>query len=497
MSGTTELRGELSIVGASGDLAKKKTFPSLLRLFERDALPNNTSIFGYARTKMEQNEFHERISPNLKGSSEDSKKKFLDICSYVPGAYDEAEAFQNLTKQIEKVEKERGGDSHNRIFYLALPPNVFASVSAQLKENCYSKSGVNRIVIEKPFGKDLDSCQELIDGMKKLWSEHDTFRIDHYLGKEMVKNILPFRFSNPAVDLSLNKDHVESVEIAFKEPFGTEGRGGYFDEFGIIRDIQQNHLCQVFCLLAMETPQSFSAEDIRDQKVKLLKATKPISTDEVLLGQYTAANDKPGYKDDDTVPKDSNTPTFAALVLHVDNERWKGVPFIIKAGKALDEGSVDIRVQYKPAKNAMVDNAKRNELVIRIQPDEAIYMKCNTKAPGNNSISVPVELDLTYSSRFEDAYIPEAYEALILDCIQGKHSNFVRDDELLASWSIFTPLLHAIDQGKVPCSTYAYGSRGPEKLDEFLNKYQYHYDNQYEWPKTNIAKYVEKVEKHQ
>lgn len=465
----------------------------MIRLFERDLLPENTTIFGYARTKMDQKEFHDRIAPNLKTQKEDTKQKFLDICRYVPGAYDEAEAFQNLNKEIEEVEKKRGGDGCNRIFYLALPPNVFASVSEQLKKNCYAESGVNRVVIEKPFGKDLESCQELIDGMKKLWSEKETFRIDHYLGKEMVKNILPFRFSNPLVDMSLNNKTVANVQITFKEKFGTEGRGGYFDEFGIIRDIQQNHLCQVFCLLAMDTPKSFDAEAIRDQKVKLLKETKPISTDEVLLGQYTAANGKPGYKDDDTVPKDSNTPTFAAMVLHIDNDRWRGVPFIIKAGKALDEGKVDIRVQYKEPEQQMVAEVARNELVLRVQPDEAIYVKSNTKLPGQDSASVPAELDLTYSKRFKNMYIPEAYEALILDCIQGRHSNFVRDDELLASWAIFTPLLHAIDEGKVPYTTYPYGSRGPEKLDEFVAKFGYQYDKNYVWPETDVAKYADKI----
>lgn len=489
------------MLGASGDLAKKKvrrnpnpqTFPALLRLYERELLPQNTTIFGYARTKMEQKEFHERIEPNLKASSDDVKQKFLETCKYIPGAYDEDAAFQNLAKEIEQAEKERNNAKQNRIFYLALPPNVFASVSAQLKRNCYSNNGVNRVVVEKPFGKDTESCQKLIDEMKQLWSEQETFRIDHYLGKEMVKNILPFRFSNPVMDLSLNNKVVDNVQITFKEPFGTEGRGGYFDEFGIIRDIQQNHLCQVFCLLAMDEPEDFSAEAIRDQKVKLLKQTKPISTDEVLLGQYTAANGKPGYKDDETVPKDSNTPTFAAVVLHVDNERWKGVPFIIKAGKALDEGKVDIRVQFKEPEKKMVSEVARNELVFRVQPDEAIYFKSNTKLPGHNNISVPVELDLTSSKRFKDSYIPEAYEALILDCIQGKHSNFVRDDELLASWEIFTPLLHGIDSGKVPCTTYEYGSRGPAKLDEFIAKFGFKYDENYVWPVTNVADYAAKV----
>ncbi|WFD08523.1 hypothetical protein MVES1_003899 [Malassezia vespertilionis] len=458
----------------------------MMRLFLRNCLPKDLQIFGYARSKMTQEEFHERLSPFLPGTSEE-KEGFLKICKYIVGSYDEDAAFQGLTKEIEAHETKNGGEDRNRLFYMALPPNVFTKVSAHLKKNCYSTNGTNRIVVEKPFGKDLDSCKEMIAAMKEIWTEQETFRIDHYLGKEMIKNIINFRFSNPTISESMSNKTVDNVQITFKEPFGTEGRGGYFDEFGIIRDIEQNHLCQVFCLMAMEEPKHFTAEAIRDAKVNVLKQTKTISTDDVLIGQYSAANGKPGYKDDDTVPKDSVTPTFAALVLHVDNERWKGVPFILKAGKALDEGKVDVRVQYKSPTSEHFKDDDRNELVIRIQPKEAIYLKSNVKIPGQNNGTVPVELDLTYSNRFTNDYIPEAYESLIYDCLRGDHANFVRDDELFASWSIFTPVLHAIDAGKVPVKPYAYGSHGPAELEEFIAKYGYKRMSNYEWSKTNVG----------
>ena len=221
-----------------------QTFPALFNLFKLDLLPKQLTIIGYARTKMDEATFHGKISEHLKGtdSSEgkSAKEAFLKVCSYIPGAYDEDAAFQNLNKEMEKIEGSRKGTEAHRLFYMALPPNVFTVVAKGLKKNCYSTAGSNRIVIEKPFGKDLESCREMMGQLKDLWKEEETFRIDHYLGKEMVKNLLMLRFGNPLIDATLNNKLVDNVQITFKEPFGTEGRGGYFDEFGIIRDIQQN-----------------------------------------------------------------------------------------------------------------------------------------------------------------------------------------------------------------------------------------------------------------
>lgn len=221
-----------------------QTYPALFNLYKLKLLPKSTSIIGYARTKMDLDTFHGKIGEHFKGADNEdgkkAKKGFLDICTYVPGAYDEDKAFQNLNSEMEKLESKQGKPDPNRLFYMALPPNVFTVVAAGLKKNCYSEKGHNRIVIEKPFGKDLESSREMMGKLKGLWKEEETFRIDHYLGKEMVKNLLVMRFGNPLIDASLNKDLVDNVQITFKEPFGTEGRGGYFDEFGIVRDIQQN-----------------------------------------------------------------------------------------------------------------------------------------------------------------------------------------------------------------------------------------------------------------
>ncbi|OXG83650.1 glucose-6-phosphate dehydrogenase [Cryptococcus neoformans D17-1] len=474
------------VLGASGDLAKKKTFPALFALFTQGLLPKDVHIVGYARTKMDKDEFHKRQVQYIKGDQE-KIKQFQELSSYVSGPYDQDAGYKELLKHVEELEG--GRETRNRIFYMALPPSVFTTVAKGLKKNCYSSQGTNRIIIEKPFGKDLESCRQMMSDLKSEWAENETYRIDHYLGKEMVKNLLVLRFGNVFLDASFNKNFVSNVQITFKEPFGTEGRGGYFDEFGIVRDVCQNHLMQALSILAMERPVSFSAEDIRDEKVKVLRCIPAIDRKDVLFGQYVAAGDKPGYLEDDTVPKDSICPTFAAMTLWINNPRWEGVPFIMKAGKALNEAKVEIRVQYKDATQGIFTDIPRDELVMRIQPDEAVYLKMNNKLPGFHTRAVPVELDLTYKKRFTDANIPQAYEALILDALKGDHSNFVRDDELDVAWKIFTPILHWIDSKDAPKpEPYPYGSRGPKQIDDFTAKYGFKRSPQnYSWPKTSAS----------
>ncbi|KAL8281481.1 hypothetical protein RQP46_006165 [Phenoliferia psychrophenolica] len=485
------------VLGASGDLAKKKTFPALFGLYNNGFLPKGINIVGYARTKMDEAEFHKRAASYIKAPIPAMKKKleeFLKICTYVSGQYDDDESFQGLETELVRIEKEYvdQNEPKNRVFYMALPPSVFTVVATHLKHNNYSEGAINRIIVEKPFGKDLESSREMQVGLAKCWKEDEIYRIDHYLGKEMVKNLLVLRFANVMLDASFNKSLISNVQITFKEPFGTEGRGGYFDEFGIIRDVMQNHLLQVLSILTMERPVSFSSEDIRDEKVKVLRYIPPIKPEEVLLGQYVATEtkdgSKPGYLDDDTVPKDSICPTFATCVMHINSPRWEGVPFILKAGKALNEQKTEIRIQYKDVTQGIFKEITRNELVIRVQPGEAVYLKMNSKAPGLHMRTVPTEMDLTYKRRFSDLKIPEAYEALILDAFKGDHSNFVRADELDIAWSIFTPLLHHIDNTKPKPKPYDYGSRGPAELDQFMadNAGYKRSDKPYTWPSTSV-----------
>ncbi|CAM6097982.1 unnamed protein product [Calypogeia fissa] len=474
--------GTLSVIvlGASGDLAKKKTFPALFNLFKQGFLPSDqVRVLGYARTELTNEDLRKRLRGYLKASDPSVLEAFLKLVTYTAGGYDSTEGFQKLEKEIVQHEEtlHAGGASNQRLFYLALPPSVYPQVSTMIRQNNMTQQGWTRVIVEKPFGKDLESSEELSKQLGALFTEEQLYRIDHYLGKEIVQNLLVMRFANRVFMPMWNRDNIDNIQIVFKEDFGTEGRGGYFDQYGIVRDIIQNHLLQVFSLIAMEKPLSLSPEHVRDEKVKLLRAVKPIDEEDVVLGQYQ------GYRDDAGVPKDSNTPTFAQLVLNVNNERWDGVPFIIKAGKAMDSKKVEIRIQFKDVPGDIFKCKKqgRNEFVMRLQPSEAMYMKLTVKKPGLDMAATQSELDLSYGQRYQDIVIPEAYERLLLDTIRGDQQHFVRRDELYEAWKIFTPLLHRIDQGFLKSVEYAQGSRGPKEADDVLNKHGYVRTQGYIW----------------
>ncbi|KAF9584474.1 Glucose-6-phosphate 1-dehydrogenase [Lunasporangiospora selenospora] len=479
------------VLGASGDLAKKKTFPALFGLFKNRYLSRNTRIIGYARTKMDQTSFEGHVSKFIKVKNEEDKaalSRFLSVCSYQSGQYDHDGDFQELEKHIERVEKISG--AKERLFYMALPPSVFIPVAACLKKNNYRQDVVTRLIVEKPFGMDLDSSRKLAKELGALFKEEEIYRIDHYLGKEMVKNLMILRFANVIFGSVWNRHSIDNIQITFKEKIGTQGRGGYFDEFGIIRDVMQNHLLQILTLVAMEPPVTLSSEDVRDEKVKVLRFIPPIAKEDILLGQYTKSEDgkEPGYLDDSTVPRGSKTPTYAAATLFIHNERWAGVPFVLKCGKALDQQKTEIRIQFKDVPGSIFTNLSRNEIVIRVQPGEALYVKMMNKEPGLGMKTIISDLDLSYSSRFNSSVIPEAYESLILDALNGDQSNFVRDDELDAAWKIFTPILKTIDEGEIDPIPYALGSRGPEGVSEFVAKYGYTREQQqYVWPQHSEA----------
>ncbi|KAF3323412.1 glucose-6-phosphate 1-dehydrogenase [Carex littledalei] len=474
----------ITVVGASGDLAKKKIFPALFALFYEDYLPKHFTVFGYARSKLTDEELRDTIGQTLtcrvnkRENCGDKMEQFLKRCFYHSGQYGSEVDFCKLDEKLKEKEE---GKIPNRLFYLSIPPNIFVDVVRGASRSASSPNGWTRFIVEKPFGRDSESSSELTRCLKMYLAEDQIFRIDHYLGKELVENLSVLRFSNLVFEPLWSRNYIRNVQLIFSEDFGTEGRGGYFDHYGIIRDIMQNHLLQILALFAMETPVSLDAEDIRNEKVKVLRSMRVLKLDDVVVGQYKGhtkgGKSYPAYTDDPTVPKGSVTPTFAAAALFIDNARWDGVPFLMKAGKALYRRGAEIRVQfrhvpgnlYKGKFGTDLDKAT-NELVIRVQPDEAIYLKINNKIPGLGMRLDSSNLNLHYSERYSRE-IPDAYERLLLDAIEGERRLFIRSDELDAAWAIFSPLLRELEEKRVAPELYPYGSRGPVGAHYLAAKY--------------------------
>ncbi|XP_067579001.1 glucose-6-phosphate 1-dehydrogenase isoform X4 [Pseudorca crassidens] len=418
------------IMGASGDLAKKKIYPTIWWLFRDGLLPEDTYIVGYARSRLTVADIRKQSEPFFKAAPEEKPKleEFFARNSYVAGQYNDAASYERLNSHMNALHQ---GPQANRLFYLALPPTVYEAVTKNIHETCMSQTGWNRIIVEKPFGRDLESSNRLSNHIASLFREDQIYRIDHYLGKEMVQNLMVLRFANRIFGPIWNRDNIACVILTFKEPFGTEGRGGYFDEFGIIRDVMQNHLLQMLCLVAMEKPASTHSDDVRDEKAGL-------------------------------VPP--------------------GVPFILRCGKALNERKAEVRLQFcDVAGDIFRQQCKRNELVIRVQPNEAVYTKMMTKKPGMFFNPEESELDLTYGNRYKNVKLPDAYERLILDVFCGSQMHFVRSDELREAWRIFTPLLHQIELEKAQPIPYVYGSRGPVEADELMKRVGFQYEGTYKW----------------
>ena len=472
------------VVGASGDLASRKIFPALFALYCQELLPKDFHVFGLARSELSDADFRTRITEHLTcryspgASCAQRMEEFLARCCYVQGSYGSRDSFLDLYEAMRSAE---GGRPANRFYYLAIPPSVFMDVAHAIGDaglvSCGHSGPWSRVVIEKPFGRDRQTSDELSDALSQVFTEDQTYRIDHYLGKEVIQNLLVLRFANVVFEPLWNHEFIESVHILWKEDLSLEGRGGYFDQYGIVRDVIQNHLFQIMALVAMEAPQRLDPTHIANEKVKTLQHVAVLRREDVVWGQYTAGEWKgreyAAYVDDEGVPSESITPTYAAVRLQIDTPRWQGVPFFISAGKGLDARVTEIRVRFR----AMPDNVfcelgscpLPNELVIRVQPEEAIYLSITNKVPGMGMTLQPTNLDLQYKKAFS-ALIPDAYESLLLDVIEGDRSLFIQRGELQAAWDIVTPVLHEMEREKIVPESYEFGSRGPKSARQWIHE---------------------------
>ncbi len=480
-----ETSGDMSciVVGASGHLALRKVFPALFALYCQGYLPKGFNLFGFARSKLNEAEFRDRIAEYLTcryapdESCARKMEEFLARCHYVRGEYASSDSFLDLFIKMREVE---GGRPTNRFYYLAIPPSIFLDVAQSIGDaglvSCGTNEPWSRVVIEKPFGRDRQSSDVLTEAMSKVFVERQIFRIDHYLGKEVIQNLLVLRFANAVFQPLWNRDFIRNVRILWKEDLGLEGRGGYFDQYGIIRDVMQNHLLQILALIAMEPPARLEAKNIAKGKVNVLRGVPPVSLDNLVIGQYTESvaggRQQPAYLEDETIADSSITPTYAAARLSIDNPRWQGVPFLIEAGKGLDARMTEIRIQFREVPGNMFCQPEHcpeaNELVVRVQPDEAIHLSITGKVPGMGMTLQSTSLDMLYRSAFSQQ-IPDAYESLLLDAIRGDKSLFIRSDELQAAWDVFTPVLHEIEARKLVPEPYPFGSTGPAAAESLLS----------------------------
>lgn len=462
------------IIGASGDLAARKIYPALFALDCRGLLPERTRIFGFARTAFRENDFKVHISRNLTcryvpdDSCPEHISEFLARCHYVAGSYDSRESYLDLYARI----REAGDPDADTLFYLAIPPLLFPSVAGAVAGAGLVRCGTNapwsRVVVEKPFGRDRKSSDDLMRQLSHVFTEQQTYRIDHYLGKEVIQNLMVLRFANLVFEPLWNRSFIRSVHIEWKENPGIGDRGGYFDNYGIIRDVVQNHMMQILALVAMEKPLSADAPHIADEKVRVLRGVRPVSLEDVALGQYGAPGGPqegaPAYRAEKGVPPDSATPTYAAALLRLDCARWAGVPFLITAGKGTDENVNRVVIRFHDAPGGLFGDLRAglgaNSLVIRVQPDEAIVLNVVNKAPGLRMALAESELNLRYQQAFRQE-IPDAYERLLLDVVEGDKSLFIRADELAAAWDVFTPLLQKIEQERIEPEPYERGTAGP------------------------------------
>jgi glucose-6-phosphate 1-dehydrogenase len=479
------------IFGASGDLTRRKLLPALYNLGLSRLLPAGMSIVGFALTELAEDEFRRNMHDAV---AEFSRRKpidealWADFASrlyYVSGKFEDPANFTRLREKLEQIDR-TNGTRGNRIYYLAIPPSAFSGVIDNLaKAGLVASPGdparYTRIICEKPFGRDLASAELLNSTLHRVFDERQIFRIDHYLGKETVQNIVAMRFGNAIFEPLWNRNHIDHVQVTVAEDIGVEGRGRFYEEAGVTRDIVQNHLLQLLMIAAMEPPVAFTPDEVRDEKVKVLRALKPIRGQDVaaltVRGQYGPGNfaghPVPGYRQEPNVSPTSAVETFVAMRLEIDNWRFAGVPIYLRAGKRLTKRITEISIHFKRVPHALLAQGGPVEpdvLAIRIQPDEGIGLRFVAKVPGPSMTLRPVTMDFRYGSTFGGSG-PEAYERLILDAMLGDPTLFARADEVVAAWHFVSPILEAWGASEAPhFPSYAAGTWGPPEAFDLIER---------------------------
>jgi glucose-6-phosphate 1-dehydrogenase len=472
----------LVIFGATGDLTAKKLAPAIYNLGKDGSLPPNFACVGFARREKSNDEFRSELKTAIstysrtKPIDETYWNNFKEQIFYHRSEFDDDAGYQALANMLNQLDS-RLATRGNRLFYLSVQPKYFPIIIEKLKKYgmIYENGDKwSRVIIEKPFGHDSKSALELQKSISQHLEESQIYRIDHYLGKETVQNLLVFRFANAIFESLWNYRHIDNIQITVAEDIGIGTRGNFYEEEGMLRDMVQNHVMQLLTLVAMEPPVSLSAKAIRDEKVKVLQSIRPLVPEDVVRGQYGPGfvNGKQviGYRQEQNVNPESKVETYTAMRLFIDNWRWAGIPFYLRAGKRLPKKGTEIAIIFKDAPGVLFPNTDRNVLAMRIQPDEGISMRINCKVPGPTSPIQPVKMDFRYSSYFGQSP-PEAYERLIWDCILGDSTLFARADEVEQSWNILTPVLDYWANNPPPNDfIYESGSWGPKAADEMIAK---------------------------